>query len=52
MKRMLRIAGVLVLPLFFTLAANAAFGQDLPPGPTTVHHSTLSGITMPGEFGV
>jgi quercetin dioxygenase-like cupin family protein len=51
MKWMMKISVTMLLPLFL-LASSAAFGQDLPPGPTTVHRSTLPGITMEGEFEV
>ena len=50
MKRIVKVSLALLTPLLLLIANGVAFGQDLPPGPTTVHRSTLPGVTMQGEF--
>ena len=50
MKRLIRVAVAMLTPLLVLVANGAAFGQELPPGPTTVYRTSLPGQTINGEF--
>jgi quercetin dioxygenase-like cupin family protein len=50
MKRIVRVSLAALLPLLLLMANSAAFGQDLPPGPTVVSRSSLPSLTMQGQF--
>jgi quercetin dioxygenase-like cupin family protein len=54
MKRIMKVSLAALLPLLLLMAngvaSNMAFGQELPPGPKTIHRSSLPGQTIQGEF--
>jgi quercetin dioxygenase-like cupin family protein len=50
MKLMMRVSLAMLMPMLVLMANGAAFGQELPPGPTVVSRTSLPDRAIDGEF--
>jgi quercetin dioxygenase-like cupin family protein len=50
MKRLMRVALAMLMPLIALMANGVALGQELPPGPKTLYRTSLPGQSIQGEF--